>query len=222
NDESYFPTLADSVMKVGENGLKDFIINTFNQSAHVVGLRISKADREALKVDSLFTDIDESVSKYVFKYRQNITDIENADDIIKRENLLQWLNVNTDINVQVNGFSDEHEYNRATNDTIIQFIDSIPTFQRSKKDIIKKGYLRPEMMRAIKIVKYLYDHGIAAERLSGTSMMYKSANKQEALENMKCTLTLDKYHKSPSLFEFHYGKKPTPAPNPNPENTTEH
>ena len=207
NDESYFPLLLDSVMKIQEKEVKDFIVNYFNQSAHVVGLRINKADRDSLKVDEFFTDLDENISKYTFKYRQNITDLENGEDLIKRDNLVQWLTINSDINIQVNGFADEHEYNRATDDTIMQFIDSIPTFRQLKTDIVKKGYLRPEMMRAIKIIKYLYEHGIAAERLSGTSMVYKSGNKKEAIDNMKCTLTLNKYHKSPSLFEFHYGKK---------------
>src|SRR5207244_1752457 len=122
NDEGYFPELLNNVMKVQENTLKDFIVQTFNQSAHANGLRINK---------------------------------------------------------------------------IMQFIDSIPTFTQLKTEIIKKGYLRPEMMRALKLVKYLYDHGVSANRLSGTSMVYKSANKQEAIDNMKCTVTLNKYHKSP-------------------------
>jgi hypothetical protein len=208
NDEAYIPTLLDSIMTVKENSVKDFVINYFNQSAHVAGLKINRADRDALKVDSLFTDLDESVGKYVFKYRQNITDLEGGDNLTKMQNLIQWLNANPDVNIQVNGFSDEHEFNRATDDSIMQFMDSVPTFKRVNSDLIKKGYLRPETMRAMKIVKYLFDHGIAADRLSGTSMLYKSSNKQEASDNMKCTITLNKIRKSPSLYEYHYGKKP--------------
>jgi outer membrane protein OmpA-like peptidoglycan-associated protein len=199
--------VGDSLAKTDEDNLKNFVIDYFNQNAHVSVLRISKADRETLQVDSFFTDLDESVEKYVFTYRQNITDLEGADNQLKARNLLQWLRANPDINVQINGYSDEHEYNRVNNDTIISFIDSIPTFEKLKNDVVKKGYLRPEMMRAMKIVKYLYDNGIAAERLSGTAMVFSSSNKREAMDNMKCTLTLDKVHKSPSLYEFHYGKK---------------
>lgn len=207
NDEAYFPTLEDSIMKVSEGRMRTFVVDFFNQSAHITGLKINKSDRQSLNVDSSFTDLDENVSKYVIKYRQNITDVDPGDNELMVQNMLQWLKINEDVSVQVNGFSDEKEYNRATNDTLLQFIDSIPTFQKAKKDVIKKGYLRPEMMRALKIVKYFYDHGISAERLSGTSMVFKSNNKQEAQDNMKCTFTLNKYRKSPSLYEYHYGKK---------------
>jgi hypothetical protein len=84
----------------------------------------------------------------------------------------------------------------------------MPSFSRVTSEIIKKKRtIRPELARAAKIVRYLYDHGISAERLDGTAMMYKSENKQDAADNMKCTLTLNKLRKSPSLYEYHYGKK---------------
>ena len=209
NDDSYYPTLLDSVMAITPKVLQDFIIDYFDQSAHITGLKISKADRDALKVDSVFTDLDQSVAKYVFTYRQNITTLEGAENEVKLQNLLQWLTINPDINIQVNGFSDENEYNRTTDeDSIIDFIDSMPTFSRVTSDIIKKKRtIRPELARAAKIVRYLYDHGIAADRLDGTAMMYTSSNKKEAADNMKCTLTLNKLRKSPSLYEYHYGRK---------------
>ena len=209
NDETYFPSLMDSVMQVTPKQMEDFVIDYFNQSPHITGLEISKADRSALKVDSFFTDLDQTVAKYVFTYRQNITNLEGGDNLLKLQNLLQWLTINPDINIQVNGFSDEHEYNHTTDeDSIIAFIDSMPTFSRVTSEIIKKKpSIRPELARAAKIVRFLYDHGIAAERLNGTAMMYKSNNKQEQADNMKCTITLNKLRKSPSLYEYHYGKK---------------
>ncbi len=207
NDETYFQELGDSVYNVTMPRLRSFIVEYMNQRPPVVGLLISKADRESMQVDTAFTDIDEGVGKYVFKYKQNVTDLEGNENKVMLRNLWQWLKINDDVIAQINGFSDEHEYNRSADDTIIRFMDSIPTFFKISKDIIQKGYLRPEMMRAMKIIKYLHDHGIADDRLTGTSMMFKSANKQEETDNLKCTLTLNKYHKSPSLYEYHYGKK---------------
>ena len=207
DNESYFPELLDSVSAVGVRTLRNFAVDYFTQSPHVTGLRINRTDRQELKIDSLFPEVDQSVKKYDFKYRPNITNLEGEDNLTMQQNLLQWLLINNDVSVQVNGFSDEHEYNRAYDDSILRFIDSIPTFQKSIPDIVKKKYLKPATMRAMKIVKYLYDHGIAPDRLSGTSMMYKSANKQEEADNRKCTLTLNIYLKSPSIFEYHYGKK---------------
>ena len=209
DDESYFPTLLDSVMPLKPIQIENFVIGYLNQSSYVSGLKISKADRQALKVDSVFAELDEDVSRYVFTYKENVTNLEGGDNQRKLQNLLQWANLNPDINIQVNGFSDEHEYSKATDeDSIIAFIDSMPTFLRVSSDIIKKkSTIRPELARAAKIVRYLYDNGIAAERLNGTAMMYQSNNKKEAADNMKCTLTLNKLKKSPSLYEYHYGKK---------------
>ncbi len=207
SDNSFFLEVADSIKTITEKEFRNFVIDYIEQSPHVTVLRIRESDRKAMNTDSVFTDVDENVKRYVFRYKQNITEPEGEDNAIMLRNLTQWLRLNTDVNVQVNGFSDEGEYNKITDDSIMQFIDSLPTFKKSKQDIIKKGYLRPEMMRAMKVIKYLYDHGIAAERLSGTSMVFSSANKKEEEENMKCNVTLDKYRKTQSLFEFHYGKK---------------
>ena len=209
NNESYFPELLDSVMNLTPNQIEKFVIGYLNQSAHVSGLKISKADRMSLMIDTAFTDLDQNVAKYVFTYAQNVTSIEGNDNKVKLQNLLQWLKANPDISVQVNGLSDEHEFYKATDeDSILQFIDSMPNFQKVTSEVIKKKRtIRPEMARAVKIVKYLYEHGIPSDRLSGTAMKFKSSTKQEAADNMRCTLTLNKIHTSPSLYEYHYGKK---------------
>ena len=209
NNDAYFPDMCDSVVSIGANRLEKFINNYFTQAPHITGLKISKADRNALKVDSFFTDLDQNVGKYVFTYPENITWIAGNDDNTKLANLLQWLIINPDINIQINGFSDEHEYRKATDeDSIIQFMDSMPTFHKETSELIKhKPSIKPELARPAKIVRYLYEHGIAAERITGTAMMFKSSNKKEADDNRKCTITLNKIHKSPSLFEYHYGKK---------------
>ena len=121
-------------------------------------------------------------------------------------NLLQFLNANKDVNMQINGLADEGEFNQVADDSVLMFIDSLSSFRRTMPEKMKKGYLRPEMMRSMKMLKYYYDNGIPAERLSGTSMEFSSANDTEALDNMKCTVTLDKLRKAPSAYEFHYGQ----------------
>lgn len=207
-DESYFSTLNDSVMSVTEAETRRFVIEYLRESPHVSSLYISKADRADLGIDSTFIELDANVNNYVFTYRQNVTDIEGEQNQTQLRNLLHWLQLNPDIYIQVNGWADEGEYNKTYDDSILAFIDSIPTYQKTNPDAVRKKYLRPEMMRAMKIVKYLYDNGIPRERLSGTSMVFKSANRQEAISNMKCTLTLDKLRKPVSLYEYHYGTKP--------------
>ncbi len=206
-DDSYFSGLLDTVMGVREDELKKFVIDYLNIQPHVVGLLISKADRESLKVDSLFTDVNELVSNYVFKFRHNICDIEGAENFVMQRNILQFLKANKDVNIQVNGLADEGEFNQVADDSVLAFIDSLPNFRKTMPEKVKKGYLKPEMMRAVKLLKYFYENGIDPERLSGTCMKFSSSNSTEAADNMKCSVTLDKMRKAPSVYEFHYGKK---------------
>ena len=206
DDPTYFTNLKDSVFLLGERRMRKFVIEYIKQSAHVTGLMINETDRADLKVDSLLPDLDPSVNEYAFRYRPNITDLEGPDNQRMQSNLLNWLLVNPDLTVQVNGCSDRSEFGKAKDDSIRLFIDSIPTFAKVKQDLVKTGGLRVEMMRAMKIIKYLYDHGVEMDRLKGTSMPFSSKNDKEALENMKCTLTIDKIRRAPSVYEYHYGK----------------
>ncbi|HLP52709.1 MAG TPA: insulinase family protein [Chitinophagales bacterium] len=207
DDETYFQTLDDSVGLLGERRMRKFVIEYIKQSPHVTGLLVNETDRTELKVDSILPELDASIHDYVFKYRPNISDLEGAENQIKLSNLLNWLQANPDLTVQVNGCSDRSEYGRAKDDTIKAFIDSIPTFKKVKEDWVKTGAIRIEMMRAMKIIKYLYDKGVAIDRIKGTSMPFTSKNESEELENMKCTITIDKIRKAPSVYEYHYGKK---------------
>jgi hypothetical protein len=109
--------------------------------------------------------------------------------------------------IQVNGFADVSEFDKVSDAAVLAMMDTIPTFRKMNPDVFKKKTFRPEMLRAMKIIRYLYMNGISADRLSGTSMTYTSNNKEEAAANMKCTITLMKMRSNPSLYEYHYGQK---------------
>ena len=195
NDEYYYLALKDTVFNVSEIQMQKFCYEYMNQGSYVAGLMISEADRTALNIDSLFTDLSTDVKNYVFTYRPNIVDLEGDDNLKKQDKLVQWLKINTDLYVKVNGFADEGEFNKTYDDSIRLYIDSSETFRRTMPQLFKSKSLRPEMMRAMKIIKYLSDHGIAQERLAGTSIRYKSEDEAEALKNMKVTVSLDKLRK---------------------------
>lgn len=207
NDDNFFTSLADSIMNIKLNELQKFTHEYVNEGARVSALLIDPSDRISLKVDSQFVDLNDTIMNYIFTYKPNVTELEGEDNLLKQSKLLQWLKINTDIRVQINGCSDKGEFNKVSDDSVFAFIDSIPTFSKAMPDIIKKRNMRPETMRAMRIVKYLYENGIDADRLSGTSMYFTSSNRNEALANMKCTVTLEKLRDKVSLFEYHFGKK---------------
>ncbi len=207
NDESYFQTLGDSVMNVTEAKMKRFVLEMIKESPHVSALLISENDRKSLNLDSLFAETDDKINNYTFTYGPNITDPDSVQNMNKMKVLLQWLKTNTDVYIQVNGFADVSEFDKVSDAAVLAMMDTIPTFRKMNPDVFKKKTFRPEMLRAMKIIRYLYMNGISADRLSGTSMTYTSNNKEEAAANMKCTITLMKMRSNPSLYEYHYGQK---------------
>lgn len=206
-DNKYYVLLIDSVMTITERTMNTFVLNYMSQIPHVTGLKISKELRASLKLDSVFNAIDQGVADYVFRYRQNVTELEGDTNLTMQNNLLQWMQINSDVFVQVNGYSDESEYDKVRDKDVIQFVDSIPTFRKRVADLIQRGYFSPAMMRAMRIIKFLYENGIAAERLSGTGMQFTSDTDAEEIENMKCTLTFDKLRKNKTTRELYNRKK---------------
>lgn len=195
NDEYYYLALKDTVQNVTVRQMQKFCYEYMHQSSYAAGLMISEEDRTALNIDSVFTDLNEDIKDYVFTYRPNITDLEGNDNLKKQDKLVQWLKINPDLYVKVNGFADEGEFNKTYDDSIRLFIDSSETFRRTMPQLLKTKWLRPEMMRALKVIKYLADHGIAQERLAGTSIRFKSEDEAAALNNMKVTVSQEKLRK---------------------------
>lgn len=205
-ESNYYIEMYDSIMDINEREMRSFAAEFLIQNAHFTALRISEAERTSLQIDSFFTDVTDTVRSYVFTYRPNITDLEGKDNIAMFSKLAQWLKANPDVDVLVNGFADKSEYNKAFSDTIMKFIDSIPSFRKTMPDFIKKGYLQPEMMRSLKLLKMLNDYGIALDRLAGTSMVAKTG--KDELENMKCSLVLTKMRKVVSNKDYYRGTLP--------------
>jgi predicted Zn-dependent peptidase len=207
NDASYYQTLGDSVMNVTEQKMKRFVLEMIKESPHVSALLISETDQKAMNLDSLFAETDDKINEYTFTYGANITDPDSSQNMAKLKILLQWLKTNADVYIQINGFADVSEFDKVSDNEVLAMMDTIPTFRKMNPDVFKKKTFRPEMLRAMKIIRYLYMNGISPDRLSGTSMTYNSNNKEEAAANMKCTITLTKMRSNPSLYEYHYGQK---------------
>jgi hypothetical protein len=157
--------------------------------------------------DQQYFPLDESVGDIRFTYDLNKTEIETDEARQNLRRIIQWLRINTDMHVQVNGFSDEGEFVKSYDDSVLRFIDSTVTFHKAMPDVTRKGYLRIEFMRAMRIAKALYEAGITPDRITGTSMVFTSDTKEAAAANRKCTITLEKIKPHPSLYEYHFGHK---------------
>jgi len=210
SDESYFPTLLDSVMNQNEDRMRAFVIEYLKRSQYTTAILVNDSDRAELQLDSLLPPLNDSANNYTFTYRTNIYNLEGTENFSKLYNLLAWLRENPDLEIQVNGMADRKEVSRFHDDSIEQFIDSLPTFERSRNALVKNKNMRLEMLRSMTIIKFLYDHGIEAYRLKGTSMCFSSKNKEEEKKNMASNISITKIIRAPSLYEYHFGKPKEP------------
>lgn len=207
DDGGYVPALLDSVLSIDEHDLRNYAVDYLRQNPACIVLKINDDLKSLLKIDSVYPPLDESVFNYVFKYRQNVTNLETMADTQQLNKVIAWLKLNPEATVQVNGFSDEGEFSKVYDDTIMAFIDSMPQYRKTSPDKIQKRYLRPDMMRAMRIVKFMYDNGISASRLRGTGMKFTSSDRAEASDNMKCTIQFDFGKRSPYPEEYYRVRK---------------
>ncbi|MBL0310706.1 MAG: insulinase family protein [Bacteroidetes bacterium] len=204
NYEKYLPTLSDSVMNISEKRMHKFINEYINESARTTAVIASESDYVAMKLDSAMVAFNDSILNLSFTYPQNVTDLEGEENLNKLNILVQWLRENPDINVQVNGMADTKEINMMKDRSVLAFIDTIPTFERVKGDFLIRSMMRTEMLRALKVVRQLYLHGIELNRLKGTSMAFRSKTKEEEDENRRCTLSFEKQKVNYTLREQFY------------------
>jgi KaiC/GvpD/RAD55 family RecA-like ATPase len=207
NDENYFLTFTDSLKRTTVSDMTRYVTDYFSDHTGIRCLYTSARAMRNAKPDQQYFPLDESVGDVRFNYELNKTDIEA--DTAKRDlqRLIQWLKINPDMHVQINGFADESEFKKSFDTIVMHFIDSTPSFRKAMPDAIKVRYLRIEMMRAMKIAKAIYEAGIPEDRIAGTSMVFTSDTDEKAVENRKCTVTLEKMRPRPSLYEYHFGKK---------------
>ncbi len=201
NDENHMLNFTDSLNHVSMHDMEFYVRDYFINRAGARYWMAPKEDIRTTKEEERLYPLDESIGDIKIMYEVNKIDFYGDSNIINLNKLIQWLQINDDINVQVNGFADEGEYNRVSDKEVQSFIDSIPNFVKVIPFVIKTKEMRPEMMRALKVMRAMYLNGIPVERMKGTSMVFTSDTPEKAIENRKCTFTLDKRMRTITLRE---------------------
>jgi predicted Zn-dependent peptidase len=207
NDEYFVTTFADSIQAISLKDLNKYITEYYLNKSGIYYAEGSKSNFEKLDSSERVYNIDESVEQLICTFDLNRAELEGRQNQQNIDKIYQWMVINKDSYLQINGFSDKGEYNKIKEIQINNFIDSVPDFKKVKPFVVKTKELRPEMVRALTVMKALYDKGLPIERMSGTCMSYSSTSKEESIANRKVTFTLEKRKPSFSTYEFHYGKK---------------
>lgn len=202
NDEFYITDFADSLESITEKDMAFYIQDYFVNRTGVRYWMSSKNKIAKVKEEERLYDLDESVGDIKLMYEPNKIDLAGDSNLTNLKKVIQWLQINDDFAVQVNGWADRGEFNRVSDKDVQAFVDSVPTFVKVIPYKIKTKEMRPEMMRALKVMKELYDAEIAIDRMSGNSMVFYSDSDKKAAENKKCTFTMDKRIRTVPLREM--------------------
>lgn len=184
----FMEQLEDSLQFVNTKKLYLFAAEYISQGDFVSTLQTDTLSYGKYRMDSVFSDADESTVQLSIPFTRNgymLVENQHFSYLYKLE---QWAKLNPELLIQINAFSDSREYNKAYDDSMLVFMDTLVNFKRIMPEIVKKRYLSLEMMRSMQVLRWLYLKGIPADRLSGTCQRIKSKQHAEE-ENMRCTAT---------------------------------
>lgn len=202
SDEKYIISFADSIQSVKMEDMQRYLYEYFINKAGVHFVNTDETSLANVIAKEKVYDIDESIKNLKCMFELNKVEMSGDSNFIVIEKITQWMKMNTDAYLLINGFADKGEYPKVKDDEISRFMDSVPDFKKVKPFIVKTKTLRPEMMRALRVMKLIYDNGIPITRLKGTSMVLSSDNDQESIENKKCTFDIDKRKSSIAFYTF--------------------
>lgn len=207
SDDKFITSFADSIQSVTMEDMQQYLYEYFINKAGIHFINTDSASFAITPQKEKVYDIDESIKHLKCMFELNKTDLSGDSNQVVIDKITQWMKMNTDAYLLINGFADKGEYHKVSDDEISKFIDSIPDFKKVKPFFIKTNTLRPEMMRALKVMKLLYDNGIPIARLKGTSMVLSSQSDQESIENKKCTFDIEKRKSSIAFYTLLNSKK---------------
>jgi len=156
-----------------------FMVNNFNLE--------DPADEFTLQ------SVDDTSVQSVFYYDYNISDLNRETEKEKLWKILQWLYINPNLTIQVNGHADKNEYLKADASTLNDFIDQYPQFKVVSSKIGKGSWQRLDMVRSLKIAKFLIDNGIDYNRVKGSGLLLDSEDKEGMQANQKVDFSYQRF-----------------------------
>ena len=136
-------------------------------------------------------DINVSIIKNtVLYFDYNLSDLTKEMYIKQVEAIKQWMLINPDAFLQVNGYADKNEYTKVTSTEVDSFLSKYPKFKLLSSFKYKNTWKRLDLFRALKICKYLIESGVNSERINGSSVLLPSKEREEMQNNQKVTFTL--------------------------------
>ena len=195
----FFMQAEDLLKNLKRDAFMRYTVELFNTNNYAVFLSSPLPETDSA---AWFYETNAEIKDSIITFRNNVHDLEGKENFLILDKLAAFLQINEEVQLQVNGLCDKAEFNKARDPKILAFIDSVPTFARVKPEIVKKGYLGLDMMRAMQVLYYLYGKGIDMKRISGTGMSYSSPGDTDPAENRKVIFNIERLKPLQSVRSF--------------------
>ena len=182
-----YNTFEDSIRATSLADMRAFMEKYFRHRKHVAALSISPVLRDSLKIDSVFTNTATSVSDYSMHFLRNTAKFSSAADDSIFNSLVQFLKLNPEVKIKVNGNCHKDELLEVTDKEMFSWVHSHEHFVMNPPSLIKKKKFRLDVYRSLTVIKKLNELGIGIERLFGTGMLVRSPEEPETHQTVRCS-----------------------------------
>jgi zinc protease len=185
----YYLNFTDSIRAVDREDVNIVTREYLTNRPYTGGLVIDSASRHGLNVDSFFTTTPQ-IDDLTFRYKSNSAQLKTKQDSQHVLGLIQWMKINPEARIQINGMADKSEFLKIRNKKYLSYMDTLEGFSVPHRLNMPKMNVRLDILRSLRIVKALTDAGIEPGRLAGSGRLEEGEAKEDVNENKKATVRL--------------------------------
>lgn len=182
----YYGKIQDSINSITVKDIVDFVNKYILNNKFVAVFNNRQIVGE---IDSIFTETAIYPEAYEFYFKRNTGIFDNDSAYIILNSLYQWLVLNANSKIKINGVAGNDELLTVKDDDMLNFYKNHPEFVISPSDLIPTKKMRLDVYRSMTIVRKLVEKGISLNQISGTGKLRNpDAESPEKNYKVYCTV----------------------------------
>lgn len=182
-----YSTFEDSLRAITAKDMHFFLNNFIHGRKFVAALSINPAMRKESGIDSVFTSTAASITDYELHFLKNSSRFAGTADDSVFNSLVQFLKINPDIKIKVNGICHKSELLDVNDDAMLQWVRSQDYFLMNPPSLVQKKKFRLDVYRSLTLIKKLTEAGIPLTRMFGTGNLVRSPEEPEKHQAANCS-----------------------------------
>jgi len=184
-----YSDFKDSLSALTLADMQFFLDTCLYKRCSVAGLVISPQQRAEGDIDSFFTPTSTEIVSYRINFLKNSARFASEADDSVFNSLVQFLKLNTRIDVKVNGMCHQTELLDILDEEMLTWVRSYENFMMNPPSLVKKRKFRLDVYRSLTLIKKLVESGIDINRLFGTGNLVRAPEDPEKSQTANFSLT---------------------------------